>query len=76
MPDTRSRLVQCFQAVFPDLNESDAARANANRVSAWDSAATVTLAAVVEEEFNMTFDPQEIEKLTSFDRYLSRLEQG
>ncbi len=72
-PDTQIRLIRCFQAVFPELSEGDAIRATADRISKWDSLATVNLAAVVEEEFGIRFAPQEIERLTSFNRYLDRL---
>ena len=51
MPEIRERLIHCFQAVFPDLSESEAAHATAQGVAGWDSVATVTLTAVVEEEF-------------------------
>lgn len=74
MPDTEARLIQCFQAVFADLSEIDAKRANINRIGSWDSVATVILAATVEEEFGVQFIPQEIAKLTSFERFLVRLD--
>ena len=73
MTDTRERLVRCFQAVFPDLNEAEIARASTSRTSAWDSISTLNLTAAVEEEFGMQFAAEEIEKLTSFDAFLSRL---
>ncbi len=76
MPETQARLIRCFQAVFPDLSESDAKRSSMNRVSDWDSVATVTLAAAVEEEFGIRFAAQEIEKLTSFERFLARLDHA
>lgn len=75
MDDIQTRLIHCFEAVFPDLSEGDIKRANTNRVGTWDSLATVTLAAAVEEEFGMQFDPKEIEKLTSFERFLSRVQR-
>jgi acyl carrier protein len=74
--DTRQRLIRCFQAVFPKLSESDALRASANRVTEWDSVATMNLVAVVEEEFGVLFDVKEVEKLNSFERYLNRLSPG
>ena len=70
MADHRDRLIHCFQAVFPDLSESDIPRASAERVGAWDSVATVTLTAVVEEEFGVQFQADDIENLTSFDAFL------
>jgi acyl carrier protein len=71
--ETQQRLVRCFQAVFPELKGSDAARANTNSLAAWDSVATVTLAAAVEEEFGIQFEPEEIEKIDSFESCLNLL---
>ncbi len=70
MNDARERLVRCFQAVFPELSGSDAVRANTSRVAGWDSVATVTLAAVAEEEFEIEFAAEEMERLTSFESVL------
>lgn len=73
MSDTEQRLVRCFQAVFPDLSASDVTRASASLLAAWDSVATVTLAAALEEEFNAQFELEEIEKMNSFQNCLSLL---
>jgi acyl carrier protein len=73
MDDTKGRLIQCFVAVFPGLSVADAPRASATRVSEWDSIATLNLTAAVEEEFNMRFAADQIDKLTSFDAFLARL---
>jgi acyl carrier protein len=64
------RLIRCFQAVFPELTETDVARASVSRLAAWDSVATVTLAASVEEEFGIQFEADEIEKMNSFQSFL------
>ncbi len=74
MSDTQQRLVQCFQAVFPDLDERDVVNASSSRVGGWDSLATVTLVAVVEEEFGVQFDASELEKMDSFQRFRDRLD--
>jgi acyl carrier protein len=73
MPDVRERLTTCFLAVFPDLTTGEVERAGVDRTAAWDSVATTTLAAVVEEEFGIQFEPQAIEKLDSFQAFLSAL---
>lgn len=73
MNEGRDRLVRCFQAVFPELSEGEALRADTSRVGSWDSVATVTLAAVVEEEFQIQFDPEEMEQLTSFQAVLQHV---
>jgi len=74
MADTRERLVRCFQAVFPDLTRAETANASIYSVSMWDSVATANLVAAVEEEFETQFHPQEIERLTSFRAFLTRLD--
>jgi acyl carrier protein len=71
--DTEQRLVRCFQAVFPDLSQSDLPRASASSLAAWDSVAAVTLAAAMEEEFGVQFEPEEIEKMNSFQNCLNLL---
>jgi acyl carrier protein len=74
VPDTNERLIHCFQAVFPDLSEAEATRATSSNIAAWDSVATVTLAAVVEEEFCIQFQVDDIEKMNSFQNYLRLLD--
>lgn len=64
------RLIRCFQAVFPELTETDVTRASVSRLAGWDSVATVTLAASVEEEFGIQFEADEIEKMNSFRGFL------
>jgi acyl carrier protein len=66
----KQRLIRCFQAVFPELTETDVERASVSRLAAWDSVATVTLAASVEEEFGIQFEADEIEKMDSFQNFL------
>ena len=73
MTDAKVQLIRCFQAVFPKLSESEVVHATASNVAAWDSVATVTLAAAVEEEFDIQLDMEEIEKMDSFESYLHRL---
>jgi acyl carrier protein len=71
--DLQPRLIRCFQAVFPELSESKAARASASGLTAWDSVATATLAAAVEEEFGIEFEAEEIERINSFQSCLDLL---
>jgi acyl carrier protein len=65
------RLVKCFGAVFPDLNEQQILAATPKTVGAWDSVATVTLMTVIEEEFGIQVDADDIEQLLSFDSALA-----
>jgi acyl carrier protein len=73
MDELEPRLVQCFSALFPDLSESDIPRADVSTVAGWDSVAVVTLLSLLEEEFNVTVDPMDVEKLTSFQSTLGYL---
>jgi len=73
MNDRHERLIGCFQAVFPDLTAEQIVNANSSRVGDWDSVATVTLTATVEEEFGITFDARDIEKLDSFRAFAKHL---
>ena len=73
MNEMRERLARCIQAVFPNLTVSEAEQADTDNVGDWDSVATVTLAAVIEEEFGVNFNAEEMEKLTSFQDILVRL---
>lgn len=75
MPDTRSRLAQCFQAVFPELSIENVGTAAPATVRAWDSVATVTLFAVIEEEFGVALDLDELADEISFAKVLAALEQ-
>ena len=65
MNEQAQRLVRCFAAVFPDLDEEELDRAAVSSVGAWDSLATVTLISVVEEEFEVVVDPQDVELFVS-----------
>jgi len=73
MTDKRERLIQCFQAVFPNLSEDEIVRASPASVGEWDSVATVTLVGVIEEEFGTETDPEEFENFVSFGLILDYL---
>ena len=73
MTEPRERLAACFAAVFPDLPAPEIAAATPMTVAAWDSIANVTLLAVVEEEFGITVDADDLERLTSFEALLDYL---
>ena len=69
MNDIESRLIKCFQAVFPDLAEADITAATQDSVAVWDSVATITLANVIEDEFHQPVDFDQLSELTSFKRF-------
>jgi acyl carrier protein len=60
------RLKDCFLTVFPGINPAEIDRASSNTVEKWDSLRAVTLVAVIEEEFQIEFDMEDILSFTSF----------
>lgn len=75
MVDLATRLAACFTSVFPDLPPGAVREASARTVAAWDSMATVTLITVVEEEFGVDIDLEDIEDFSSFHRIAAYLEK-
>lgn len=74
MDDLRERLTDCFLAVFPDLARTEVSQATSLEVSGWDSVAGVTLIAVVEEEFGISIEVEDLSVLTSYEGYLTYLQ--
>jgi acyl carrier protein len=73
--DVDARLSKCFLAIFPDLKSEEVARSSPATVKAWDSVATVTLLTLVEEEFGIRIEVEDLDQFTSFDNlqnYLRR----
>ncbi len=70
----RKQLEECFSIVFPDLSTAAFAGAAMGELAEWDSLATLTLAAVIEESFGLQIPPDDVPSLVSFDaiaEYLS-----
>lgn len=70
MNDHDARLVTCFRAVFADLSDDQIRHATSTNVEGWDSVATVTLITLVEEEFGVEIDADDLERFVSFDSLL------
>lgn len=68
--ENRLRLIKCFAAVFPALSDALIQQATPNTVAGWDSLASITLISVIEEEFGIEIDPEDIEQLVSFEQVL------
>jgi len=75
MDETRRRLTNCFQVVFPDLPEADFATASTATVAAWDSVAAITLMNVIEDEFGFEMDLDDLAELDSFEKVYSYLQK-
>lgn len=69
MFDGEERLILCFSAVFPELNRDEIRNATADSVGVWDSLSTVTLAALIQEEFNFGIEPDILPGLDSFQAF-------
>jgi acyl carrier protein len=74
MGDVRARLTTCFSAVFPSVAENRIPDATASTVQEWDSVASVTLLATIEEEFGVEIDVNDLAELLSFQSILAYLE--
>jgi acyl carrier protein len=73
MDDAQQRLTRCFSAVFPTLSNEQVLGANTTTVKEWDSVAGVTLFAMIEEEYGIEMDMNELAEMTSFERILAYL---
>jgi acyl carrier protein len=75
MPDVETRLAQCFAMVFPKLNPAAIRSASTDNVEQWDSLASITLAALIDEEFGIRIPPEELPGLLSFQEIAQYLSQ-
>ena len=75
MSDTADTLRQCFALVFPDLADEELASASMVSVGSWDSIATINLVTVIEEEFGIQLETEELEEMASFGTILDLLER-
>lgn len=77
--ESDKRLIQCFTAVFPGLTPGEIRTLGTDSAGIWDSLSTVTLAALVQEEFAVDIDPELLPQLDSFEAfqaYLRRVNQA
>lgn len=76
MDELERRLANCFCAVFPELPRDEIIQASSTTVQSWDSLAVVTLLAVIEEEFEISIQEDDLAKFDSFQRILSYLQEA
>ncbi|MGO9467600.1 MAG: acyl carrier protein [Isosphaeraceae bacterium] len=74
MNQTQARLIQCFSAVFPDLGENEIPQADRERLANWDSLANFSLISVIEEEFGIQIDADDVDRFVSFGSVLEYLQ--
>lgn len=75
MDDTRQRLSNCFQVVFPAMPPEQVPGASTATVAEWDSVAAITLMNVLEEEFGLEMDLDDLADLDSFGKVLAYLQK-
>jgi acyl carrier protein len=75
MNDLQVRLSRCFSAVFPALCPDTILEAQSSNVENWDSVASVTLFATIEEEFGIEIDVQDLKDLLSYKKLVVYLQQ-
>jgi acyl carrier protein len=76
MDEMQKRLATCFSAVLPELTPEEIIQASATSVASWDSLTTVTLVAVVGEEFGISIDDMDPAKFNSFKNILDHLHEA
>jgi acyl carrier protein len=80
MDNSEERLVKIFETTFPDLPTDQITTATQDRVQNWDSVAAITLMNLIEEEFSIQMDFEDLGELTSFQKILTyvngKLEQA
>lgn len=67
------RLAQCFSAVFPNRSREEILSASQESMMEWDSLASVTLLALIQQEFEVDIDLFDLEGLDSFRLLLDHL---
>jgi acyl carrier protein len=75
MNDVDVRLKRCFAVAFPSVPPDAIPRAEQASVEGWDSVAAITLVALIEEEFAITVDLDQLPELTSFAAIRRYLDQ-
>jgi acyl carrier protein len=73
MDDVARRLEACFAGVFPELTPAEIRQASMASLPAWDSMATVTLLGLIEEEFEIEADLDELGDALSFETIVQYL---
>lgn len=79
MTETKERLARCFASVFPNLTPEQILEANVVALGELDSWASVTLLAVIDEEFGVSLEPEQLWELGTFqaiDEYLAKQDVG
>ena len=74
MSDVEVRLQECFKTAFPDVAPGNIETTALETTPQWDSMATVILITVIEEQFDISIDLNDLSKLTSYSSILEYLQ--
>lgn len=69
MSEDERKLLNCFASVFPGLSNEEICGASADLSGQWDSLTTVTLVALVEEEFDIEIQSEFLSTLNSYQAF-------
>lgn len=75
MPLDSERLKRCFTLTFPAANDGEIETTRIDDMPGWDSLRGVTLLAVLDEEFGLQLDLEELLALGTYDAVGKYLEQ-
>jgi acyl carrier protein len=70
MTITNDRLAYCYARIFPNATPEEIRSANIDDMTGWDSLRGVTFMAIIEEEFGVQLDPQDLLALRTYDALL------
>jgi acyl carrier protein len=76
MDQIEEKLISCFSAVMPELSPDEIPHASAASASNWDSVTTVSLVAVIEDEFGISIEIDDLSQFDSFQGILRYLRGG
>lgn len=74
MTKSETQLASIFESVFPELPVDRIRSANQDNVPNWDSVAAITLMNLIEEEFSIQMDFDDLGELTSFEKILAYID--
>ncbi len=67
----RERLARTFTLIFPEVDTLDSTTWSLDLMPGWDSVAHINLIISVEQEFKVTFTPEEATAFGSFEELLA-----
>lgn len=75
MVEPAGRLFRCISSVFPSLGDEELHDCDLAQLLTVDSLAAVTLVAVIEEEFGVSLDPEQLFELGSVQAIVEYLDK-